>query len=190
MGIILASSSPYRQALLSRLGVSFQTDSPAIDEAPFAGESATDLVARLSKAKAQAVLTRHPDAVVIGSDQVACLGDAILGKPGNIPNAIAQLSQCAGRQVTFLTGLCVADRQRERYSLSRTEVRFRRLTPEQIRRYVERELPLDCAGSFKCEDLGIALFEAITSDDPTSLIGLPLIQLTSQLMEFGLHPLD
>ena len=162
---------------------------PDIDEAPEPGEAAAPMVERLAKAKARAVLQRFPNAVVIGSDQVAALDQQILGKPGNIDSACAQLSACSGREVVFFTGLCVAKALHEEYRLVITNVLFRELSASQIRHYIEHELPLDCAGSFKCEGLGISLFSSITSDDPTSLVGLPLIALTHLLEQFGLFPL-
>ena len=172
---------------MERLGLLFQVDQPAIDEQPQAHESATALVQRLATEKAQAVAMRHPKALIIGSDQVACLGHKILGKPGNRENAIQQLHQFSGQQVTFYTGLCLfnSSNQHSQVICEPFHVYFRALTSQQIERYVDQEQPFDCAGSFKSEGLGISLFERLQGDDPNSLIGLPLIRLTSLLANEG-----
>lgn len=186
--LVLASTSTYRAALLARLGLPFTTAAPAVDEQALPGESATDLVARLAVAKACAVADRLTEAaLVIGSDQVALLDTTILGKPGTEAKACDQLAQLSGREVRFLTGLCLlntatGDRQVE---VVETPVHFRTLSHAQIRDYVRREMPLDCAGAFKSEGLGIALFERIGGDDPNALIGLPLIVLCSMLRDQG-----
>lgn len=187
--LLLASSSPYRRQLLERLGVPFTQVAPEIDERLGAGETAADAALRLARSKAQAVLEHHPAAIVVASDQVALRGDEILGKPGSVDEAIRQLSLSAGRQVEFLTGVCVirGDRRTEpEEHMDITRVVFRPLAPEEIRSYVERDAPLDCAGSFRAEGLGIALFERIDSQDPTGLIGLPLIWLAQALRRLGL----
>ncbi len=189
--LVLASSSRYRRQLLSQLGVDFQVDDPAIDERLLAGESVSDSVRRLSEAKARACAPRHPDALIIGSDQLCALNGSARGKPGNRANAIAQLSDAAGRAVTFFTGVAVleATTTRMRSRVVPTTVHFRALTQAQIEDYVDREQPFDCAGAFRSEGLGIALFERIEGDDPTALVGLPLIALTDLLIAAGCPPL-
>jgi MAF protein len=185
--LVLASTSPYRRDLLARLGISFTTSSPDVDETRGPGESPQDLVVRLAVAKAKAVADTHPDALIIGSDQVASIDQAVLGKPGDRSRAIAQLTRASGRQVVFFTGLCLLD---ARTGLTQTccepfRVHFRNLSRAQIEGYVDRERPLNCAGSFKSEGLGIALFERLDGDDPNALVGLPLIRLTSMLQRQG-----
>ncbi|MEM7218921.1 MAG: nucleoside triphosphate pyrophosphatase [Pseudomonadota bacterium] len=189
--LVLASSSRYRRALLERLGVEFAAASPDIDESRARGESPESLVRRLAHGKAQALAARFPEHLIIGSDQVAALGDDVLGKPGTAANAEAQLARLSGQRVAFLTGLTVLDsaRQTSVTELDRTMVQFRELSAAEIRSYVAREQPLDCAGSFKSEGLGVTLFERIDSQDPTGLIGLPLIQVCACLRRFGLDPL-
>lgn len=189
--LILASTSPYRRALLERLGLPFSTAAPDVDERCHPGESPSELVRRLAEAKARAVALNHPDALIIGSDQVACLDDAILGKPGDHATAIAQLERASGRGVLFLTGLCVLDaRSGQAQTLVEPfRVYFRHLTRARIEGYLERERPYDCAGSFKSEGLGIALFERLEGDDPAALIGLPLIRLIPWLEAAGHCPL-
>jgi septum formation protein len=187
--LILASSSRYRRALLERLGLNFATTSPDVDETPRPGEAAEPLVSRLSRAKATAVAeTVSEPALVIGSDQVAVLDGRILGKPGTEARARAQLAELSGRQVRFLTGLCLltAPAGTAEEAVVVTEVQFRRLDSAEIDDYVARERPLDCAGAFKSEALGIALFEAIRADDPTALVGLPLIALCGMLRRAGM----
>ncbi len=185
--LVLASSSRYRAELLARLGLPFERSSPDVDETPGPGESPTELVIRLAQAKAAAVAASHGRALIIGSDQVAVCGDQILGKPGSVERAEAQLGALSGNTVTFQTGLCLLDAASgERQSeVVTTPVRFRHLEPQEISDYVARERPLDCAGAFKSEGLGIALFEAIGGDDPTALIGLPLIELCRMLRRAG-----
>lgn len=188
--LVLASSSPFRRELLARLGLPFHCDSPAIDEQPRAGESAEALVMRLAEAKAEAVAARHPQALIIGSDQVAVLADGrILGKPGSVEQATEQLTRASGASVTFLTGLCLLDSSSgRRHTLCEPfRVHFRTLSPDVIQRYIEREQPLNCAGSFKSEGLGITLFRRLEGDDPSALIGLPLIRLTDLLAEQGIE---
>ncbi|MTW21150.1 Maf family protein [Allochromatium palmeri] len=189
--LVLASTSPYRRVLLERLGLPFATAAPDVDERRHPDEPPERLVRRLAEAKARAVAVNHPEALIIGSDQVACLDDAILGKPGDQATAIAQLERASGRCVVFQTGLCVLDARRgQAHTLVEPfRVHFRTLTRARILGYLERERPYDCAGSFKSEGLGIALFERLEGDDPTALIGLPLIRLIPLLESSGLDPL-
>ncbi len=192
--LILASSSPYRRILLERLGLPFLALSPDIDETPYPGETAAALVQRLAAAKAAKIADGRPKAVVIASDQVAVAdgtdGRVILGKPGDAPSAVAQLTRLSGRRVLFLTSLCVREPSgSEQLETESTHVHFRELRKEEIVRYVELETPFDCAGSFRSEGLGIALFNRIEGDDPNALIGLPLIRLCRMLRQAGLDPL-
>lgn len=186
--LVLASSSPYRRALLERLTCRFAWQAPDVDETPLRDEAPAQLVRRLAVAKARALSPAYPHALIIGSDQIAVLEGRVLGKPGDAASAVAQLTASCGRTVRFLTSLCVLDCARRHHEVEvvTTAVRFRMLTADQIRNYVERERPLDCAGSFKCEGLGITLFEAITADDPSALVGLPLIALTGMLARAGI----
>jgi septum formation protein len=184
--LVLASTSRYRRELLARLGVPFDVDRPDVDETPLAGESPAATAARLAEAKARVVAARHPGAWVIGSDQVADLDGVALGKAGGREPALAQLQACSGRRVVFRTALCLLRHgEPARAALDRTEVVFRTLARDEILRYLDAEQPYDCAGSFKCEGLGIALFDAIHSQDPTALVGLPLIALSHALREAG-----
>jgi septum formation protein len=185
--LILASTSRYRRALLERIAPPFEVLSPDLDEAPLDGEVPRARAVRLSLAKARAVAERHPRAIVIGSDQVAALGDQVLDKPGDEETCRRQLSALSGRTAHFFTGCAVIGIDAEmRYEhLDTTTVNFRMLTDTEIRRYVAREKPLDCAGGFKVEALGITLFERVESADPTALIGLPLIWLASALRKAG-----
>ncbi|MBK9667661.1 MAG: septum formation protein Maf [Gammaproteobacteria bacterium] len=189
--IILASASSYRSLLLARLGLPFESIAANVDESRLDGESAEAMVTRLSILKARTVALVHPDAVIIASDQAGVAGDRLLGKPGSTETAIAQLHSVSAREVRFLTGLCVLDPAsgQEHIAVETCRVRFRALNDASIRDYVEREQPLDCAGSFKVEGLGIALFEQLELDDPTSLEGLPLIRLTSFLAQIGINVL-
>lgn len=185
--LILASTSTYRRALLERLGLPFTAAQPEVDESPSPGESPQAVAERLAIAKAEVVLAQaNDDTWVIGSDQVAELDGRPLGKPGRHAAAVAQLRSMSAREVRFLTAVCVAgpDGRRLR-ALDVTTVRFRALGDDEIERYVAREQPLDCAGSFKCEGLGIALFDEIDNRDPTALIGLPLIATARLLREAG-----
>jgi len=186
--LILGSTSPFRKALLEKLSIPFITDSPQTDESPHNGESPTELVQRLAEAKARDVGRRYPHALIIGSDQVACVDGEILGKPGNRKNAIAQLSAASGKAVTFYTGLCLfnAATGQSRVTVEPFTVRFRDLADEQIERYVDHEQPFNCAGSFKSEGFGITLFSALEGRDPNALIGLPLILLVEMLAEQGI----
>ena len=187
--LVLASSSRYRRELLQRLRISFDVDPADIDESRLPGEGPRALVSRLAREKALRVANRHPGAWVIGADQIAVCKDEILGKPGNAARNIAQLQRASGATLTFLTAVCLArlnDEQREEH-VDVTDVRFRELSDSEIARYVELERPYDCAGGFKCEGLGITLFERIDSQDPTALIGLPLIWLSGALRRAGLR---
>ncbi|MET0380017.1 MAG: nucleoside triphosphate pyrophosphatase [Spongiibacteraceae bacterium] len=186
--LVLASSSPYRQALLKKLGLSFVCASPDIDETPRPGESPVELTRRLAAAKAHALADRFPHHLIIGSDQAACIDRQVLGKPGSAANAISQLKLASGRRVEFFTGLCLLNsvNNKNQVLVDRFTVHFRKLSDQQIATYVEREQPLDCAGSFKSEGLGIALFERLEGDDPNTQIGLPLIQLTRMLEHAGM----
>lgn len=188
---MLASSSSYRAALLARLGVPFVTDAPDLDETRLPDEDPPALVGRLAAAKARVVAARHPGALVIGSDQVAVCGSDVLGKPGSIERAREQLARLSGRSVTFLTGLCLfdADGGNHQTTVEHNQVQFRELTGDEIACYVERERPLDCAGAFKSEGLGIALFESIDGPDPNALVGLPLIALCRLLRQAGINVL-
>lgn len=190
--LVLASTSRYRAELLGRLGLPFEREAPGVDESRRPGETPRELAIRLARAKAGAVAARHPGAWSLGSDQVAVLGDEVLGKPVTVERCIAQLMAASGREVVFLTAACLAtaDDPFLREHVDETRVRFRELTEREVRRYVEIEKPLDCAGGFKCEGLGIALFERIDSSDPTALIGLPLIWVAAALREAGLDALD
>jgi len=186
--LLLASTSRYRAELLRRLDIPFDTRAPHTDETPRPGEAARARALRLAIAKAEAAAEGLRDTLVIGSDQVAELDGAILRKPGSVENACAQLAASAGRQVHFHTALCVLDTRngRRHTHVDHTRVHFRALDETEIARYVAREQPLDCAGSFKCEGLGISLFDAIDTRDPSALIGLPLIALTRLLREGGI----
>jgi septum formation protein len=185
--IVLGSTSRYRAGLLRRIIDGFEQVAPDTDEAPLLGEAPSARAARLSEAKARAAATNLRDALVIGSDQVAALGDTVLHKPGSMETAREQLRASSGKYIDFFTGLCVFDTRdgRARSALDHTRVFFRELTDAEIDRYLERERPFDCAGSFKSEAAGIALFERIESVDPTALVGLPLIALARLLRESG-----
>lgn len=185
--LILASTSPYRRELLGRLGVPFDAIAPGTDEIRRAGESPADMVTRLAREKAAAVASRLDTGLVIGSDQCAVLSGVVLGKPGSYDKAVSQLMAASGKTVRFLTAVCLHDAASDqvRDALDETVVRFRDLTEAEIRRYVDREQPLDCAGSFKSEGLGITLFEKIDNRDPTALMGLPLIATAGLLREAG-----
>lgn len=188
--LVLASTSPFRKALLEKLELAFTTRSPEVDESRLDGETPEQLVYRLSEAKARAVAAEcSADALIIGSDQVAVIDDTILGKPGNHEKAVQQLNDASGRAVTFLTGLCLLN---SATGMAQTEVipftvHFRALTNEQIENYLRKEQPYNCAGSFKSEGLGISLFERLEGDDPNTLIGLPLIRLVRMLENEGVR---
>jgi septum formation protein len=185
--LILGSTSRYRKELLSRLKIPFESVAPNVDETPHNQESPKDLALRLALAKARAVALKNPEAVVIGSDQVADLEGMPLGKPGNHTNAILQLQRMRGKTVIFQTALsvvCIASGY-ERTDLAAVKVKFRDLSDAEIESYLRAEEPYDCAGSAKSEGLGIALLESIENDDPTALIGLPLIRTCQMLREAG-----
>ncbi|MDI9245809.1 Maf family nucleotide pyrophosphatase [Marinobacter sp. CHS3-4] len=190
--LLLASSSPYRKALLSRLALPFETASPDIDETPYESEPPEELATRLAEQKAEALAQSYPAHWIIGSDQVASLSSGeTLSKPGDHEHAVAQLMRSSGRTVTFYTGLCLlnaanGDRQ---IHCETFHAHFRHLSTAEIEHYVTIEQPFDCAGSFKMEGLGIVLFESLEGRDPNSLIGLPLIALTNMLTRWGLNPL-
>ncbi|MGP1517181.1 MAG: Maf family protein [Ottowia sp.] len=186
--LILASTSPYRRELLARLGLPFEALAPAVDETPLPGEAPRELALRLARAKAQDVARHHPQALVIGSDQVADLHGQPLGKPGSHERARAQLSRMSGQTVLFHTAVSLACAARGllQTELATVRVRFRELDAASIERYLRAEQPYDCAGSAKSEGLGIALLAAIESDDPTALIGLPLIRTAALLRAAGL----
>jgi septum formation protein len=186
--LVLGSTSPFRRELLERLSLPFITASPEIDESRLHNESPQELVLRLSEVKARKVAESYPDALIIGSDQVACNEGEILGKPGGRENAILQLEKASGRQVVFYTGLCLYDAANDSAQLlcEPFTVHFRVLDRGQIERYLDREEPYNCAGSFKSEGLGISLFERLEGDDPNALIGLPLIRLIRMLEKVGI----
>ncbi|TSE34617.1 Maf family nucleotide pyrophosphatase [Tepidimonas charontis] len=185
--IVLASTSPYRRELLQRLRLPFDICAPQVDETPHPGEAPAALALRLARAKADAVARLHPHALVIGSDQVADLDGTALGKPGTHERAVAQLQAMRGRTVVFHTAVAVVCHARgyAAQEAAAVQVRFRTLSDEEIERYLRAERPYDCAGSAKSEGLGIALLEAIVSDDPTALIGLPLIRTARLLRAAG-----
>jgi septum formation protein len=188
--LILASTSPHRRGLLTRLGLPFQTRSPGVDETPLAGESPGDRALRLARAKAQAVAREVPTAIVIGSDQVASLGQGpeaqILRKPGDAPRTRLQLGKLSGQNARFDTAVSVVWPGGEVSHCDVTRVYFRVLSAEDIERYIEREPAFDCAGGFKCEGLGVSLMQRMESSDPTALVGLPLIWLCDALRRAGL----
>jgi len=187
--LILASSSPYRRELLQRLRLPFECASPDIDESPLPGESAEQLVRRLAEAKARALAARFPEHLIIGSDQAAVQGQAILGKPHTLGRAMEQLKASSGSSVSFLTGLALLDSASGRCQVDCIpfRVHFRELDEARIRRYLEAEQPFDCAGSFKAEGLGASLFRATEGEDGTSLVGLPLIRLVDMLLAEGVQ---
>ena len=185
--LVLASSSPYRRMLLERLGVPFTSASPMIDESPRAGEFPAETALRLAEAKARAVAASHAGALIIGSDQIAECDGAVIGKPRDPQDALEQLRAMRGRTVVFHTALALLNTASGRCQTALVDVvsTFRTLDDAALRAYLERERPFDCAGSVKAEALGIALFTRIASDDPTALIGLPLIRLTDMLLAEG-----
>tara|TARA_Y100000815_G_scaffold273340_1_gene304334 strand:- start:947 stop:1603 length:657 start_codon:yes stop_codon:yes gene_type:complete len=192
MKLLLASGSPYRRELLTRLRIPFDCASPDIDETPSTNESPQDYVARLAYEKARALAAQYPQHWIIGSDQTCVLNNQICGKPGNHDNAVAQLQRANGQRVSFYTGLCLLNSDSgEYYSLTEPfHVHFRNLSEAEIERYVALEQPYDCAGSFKVEGLGINLFEKLEGRDGTSLIGLPLIGLIDLMRKAGINPLE
>lgn len=185
--IILASQSPYRRELLGRLLPDFETLAPEVDETRLPGEPPRELALRLARRKAAVGHRLHPQAVVIGSDQVAALDDETLGKPGTVDRAVAQLLRCAGKLVEFHTAVCVTGpgEQADLTHIDTTQVRFRTISRKEAERYVAADMPLDCAGSFKAERRGVLLLNSINSQDPTAIQGLPLIWLARALIERG-----
>ena len=186
--LILGSTSVYRRELLQRLRIAFSVESPHVDETPLPGERPADLAQRLAMAKARAVAARFPDSVVIGSDQVADLNGEPLGKPGTHARAVQQLQRMRGQTVIFQTAVAVVclNSQFEQLDVAQAKVRFRDLSDAEIEAYLKAEEPYDCAGSAKSEGLGIALLDAIDNDDPTALIGLPLIRTARMLRAAGI----
>ncbi|MCK5396268.1 MAG: septum formation inhibitor Maf [Gammaproteobacteria bacterium] len=192
MKIVLGSTSPFRKALLERLHIDFTCDSPNIDETPLDNEPVEDMVVRLAIAKAQAISGHHTNALIIGSDQSAVLNNEKLSKPGNFENAFKQLTRASGQKITFQTGLCLLNTKTGNIQSACIPytVFFKTLTPKMIENYLHKEEPYNCAGSFKSEALGIALFERFEGDDPNALIGLPLIELVNFLDNEGFSILD
>jgi len=192
MKLILASTSPYRKALLERLQLDFLCDSPDIDESPLEGESVQDMVVRLARFKAEAVAGKYPEALIIGSDQSAALEGEILTKSGNFENAVKQLQKASGKRIVFQTGLCLLNTKtgHSQTACVPYTVVFRPLTQGMIENYLKKEEPYNCAGSFKSEGLGIALFEKFEGEDPNALIGLPLIKLIAMLENEGFSVLN
>jgi septum formation protein len=190
--LILGSTSRYRRELLTRLRLPFEVEAPGVDETPRPGEAPAALARRLALEKARAVAARHPHAVVIGSDQVADLAGEPLGKPGDHAHAVAQLQRMSGQRVVFQTALAVVRRDTgfEAVDLAAVSVTFRTLSDAEIETYLRLDEPYDCAGSARSESLGVALLSAIDSDDPTALVGLPLIRTCALLRAAGLDPLD
>ena len=187
MKIVLGSTSPFRKALLERLCIDFVCDAPDIDETPLENEDVETMVVRLAVAKAQAIAANHTNALIIGSDQSAILNGEKLSKPGNFENAFKQLTRASGQKITFQTGLCLLNTETgniQSACIPYTVV-FKELTANMIEHYLHKEKPYNCAGSFKSEGLGIALFERFEGDDPSALIGLPLIQLVNFLDNEG-----
>jgi MAF protein len=185
--LILGSTSPYRRELMQRLAIPFETAAPDIDETRYDGESARDMVLRLSLQKAQAVAAQYPDALIIGSDQCAVLYEQVIGKPGSHDNAVKQLQNASGQTVAFLTGLCLYDSHDGSYQLDVVPfaVDFRELNDAEIDAYLRKDQPYNCAGSFRSESLGITLFKRMHGDDPSALMGLPLIRLSQMLKQAG-----
>lgn len=186
--LVLASTSRYRQQLLMRLGINFESQAPNIDESPLPDESPEQLVTRLAESKAKAVAGLYPNALIIGSDQLALVDGQILGKPHTFEKACAQLKRESGKRITFLTGLCVYNTAslHSQVDVVPFYVLMRQLSDAQIKNYLVKEQPYDCAGSFKSEGLGIALFDRLEGADPNALIGLPLIRLIHMLENEGL----
>lgn len=189
MKIILGSSSPYRKILLQKLQLEFETCSPDIDEIQNADETPEQLVRRLSITKAEAVSVSFPDAMIISSDQVAVYDNKVIGKPGNHQNAVLQLRAFSGQSIQFITGLCLYNTQTRDYQYHQdsTLVRFRKLTDSQINDYLVKDQPYQCAGSFRSEGLGCALFKSIETSDPDALIGLPILKLVEMLAIQGIE---
>ncbi|MDT7524872.1 MULTISPECIES: Maf family protein [Idiomarinaceae] len=191
MNLVLASTSPFRKALLEKIIPTFTVAAPEVDETPLAGETAPALVERLAQAKAKALASQYPQHWLIGSDQVAVVNGEIVGKPHTVANAIKQLQAAQGKSVTFYTGLALYDSHTGAMQscVEPFVVHFRELSLAEIEGYIALEQPLRCAGSFKSEGLGISLFERLEGDDPNSLIGLPLLRLLQMLRQWGYNPL-
>lgn len=191
MKLVLASTSPFRKALLDRLNLDYETDSPNIDETPYENEDIVAMVIRLAEEKARAVADHHPDSLIIGSDQSAVLNGKVLTKPGGYDKAFQQLKNASGQKIVFQTGLALlntATNHMQSACIPYTVV-FKNLSDSQIDNYLKQEEPYNCAGSFKSEALGIALFERFEGEDPNALIGLPLIKLVEMLTNEGMSPL-
>ena len=190
LSLVLASTSPYRKELLARLQLPFTTDAPNVDETALPEETPSSLVQRLSLLKAQALMPRHPNSLIIGSDQVAVCQGRIITKPGSHANAVAQLTSFSEQRIEFLTGLCVLNALtgESQILLEPYNVYFRQLSQDTIEKYLIKERPYNCAGSFKSEGLGTVLFERLEGDDPTALIGLPMIRLI-QLLKYFKFPI-
>lgn len=189
MNLILASTSPFRKAILDKLGVDFNTASPETDETALENEPPQELVERLSIAKAKAIADKVTDSLIIGSDQVAVIDGEIVGKPHTHENAVKQLQNASGKTITFYTGLCLYNSDTKDYQSEVVpfNVVFRQLSDKQINAYLEKEKPYNCAGSFKSEALGIVLFEKLDGEDPNTLMGLPLIRLVRMLEKEHFH---
>lgn len=187
--LLLASTSPFRKALLDKLQYPFDTASPETDESTLPNETAEQLVTRLAEAKAKACAPNHPEHLIIGSDQVCVINGSIIGKPHTAEKAVLQLQAASGQVVTFYTGLCLHNAKNGHSDVicEPFHVHFRELTDQEIRNYIEREAPLNCAGSFKSEGLGIALFDKLEGRDPNTLVGLPLIALREMLAKQGVR---
>ena len=183
--LILASSSPYRAEMLQRLNVAFTTITSGIDETPAADEPAAALVKRLALEKARRVARQQPEALIIGADQVAVLDGRVLGKPGTRERAIAQIQDMSGNAVEYLSGIALVGAKREWFDIVATRLQYRKLSVAETERYVDHDRPLDCAGGMRSESLGISLLESLSSEDPTALIGMPLIRIAQWLREAG-----
>ncbi len=188
LSLVLASTSPFRKSVLERLHIPYKAFAPKVDESPLPNEAAEKLVRRLAELKAHAAQSAYPQALIIGSDQVAVIDDKILGKPGNHEQAIEQLTLASGKQVDFLTGLCLlnTNTNQAQTDIVRFSVKFRQLTLSQIDNYLQKDKPYNCSGSFKSEGLGIALLDEMLGNDPTAIIGLPLICLVRMLEAEGI----
>jgi len=186
--LVLASTSAFRKSVLERLHIPFQSFAPKVDESPLPNEAPEKLVRRLAESKAHSAQSAYPQALIIGSDQVAVIDDTILGKPGNHEQAIEQLTFASGNQVDFLTGLCLlnTNTNQAKTDIVRFSVKFRQLTLSQIDNYLQKDKPYNCSGSFKSEGLGIALLDEMLGNDPTAIIGLPLIRLVRMLEAEGM----
>jgi septum formation protein len=187
--LILASTSPFRKNVLSRLHISFDTFAPGVDETPYPNEPPAQIVTRLAELKAKSAKSTYPRALIIGSDQLAVIDDTLLGKPGTHEQAVKQLISVSGKQVDFLTGLCLfnSNTNHIQTDVIRFSVKFRQLTLSQIENYLRQDKPYNCSGSFKSEGLGIALLDKMIGSDPTAIIGLPLICLVQMLEAEGVQ---